>query len=652
MMAVFLTTMIPRNCAAILTMTRATGRHKSVLFGSSSTYFRGSAMKVLLSTRPFHRPTALVMMPEGPEVRTVVDQLQGGVQKRFLGVDWISGRYVRNGPPETFEAFMKTTFSDDSNNCDPTSDYRFDRIIEWNAKGKFIYIVLDDGHKKATVLDNDDLQRSIWITLAMTGRFVAEATHLADPANARWCLRLLDTTTGKVNNIYYHDSRNFGTIKFCLSKDLLTQKLLSLGPDILDPNTTEEEFVHLVANHRNQNTNICKFIMNQENICGVGNYILAEGLYRASIDPFASLHELQQAQQRLLFRELQSTAVESYQAQGMTRDKGGSYRDVQGNKGTYEFRLQVYGKKVCAKGNPVTQEVNGPHARTIWYTNDQLFMPRDERDRSKQTTPVIATTSITTTTTTTTASTVNKISMMQKDVQASNAVQQLTAGLRDSSWKSALSNCMASPSFQQLAMFLEKERNMGATIYPLEPDIFSSLNLCPLDNVKVVIVGQDPYHGKGQGQGLAFSVQVGVRVPPSLANIFKEARDDVAINKPQHGCLISWAEQGVLLLNTVLTVREGEANSHAKKGWEEFTTAVIAILNNETKGLVFLLWGNPAAKMACGVDESRHTVIRTSHPSPLGATKTSSPFLGSRCFSRTNKALQQSGRDSIDWNVN
>ena len=638
MMTLFMAMTIPRNCGAFL---RATGGHKTVLYGSSSTYFRGSAMKVLLTTRPFYQPTAFVMMPEGPEVRTVVDQLQGGVQKRFLGIHWISGRYVRNGPPETLEAFMET-MSNDSNNCDPMSDNNFDKILEWNAKGKFIYILLDDGHK-APVLDNDDLQRSIWITLAMTGRFVAEARHQADPTNARWCMRLLDTNTGKVNNIYYHDSRNFGTIKFCLSKDLLTKKLQSLGPDILDPNTTEEEFIQLFANHRNQNTNVCKFIMNQENICGIGNYILAEGLYRASIDPFASLHEIQQAQQRLLFRELQSTAVESYQAQGMTRQKGGSYRDVEGNKGTYDFSLQIYGKKVCAKGNPVIQEVDGPHARTIWYTNEQLFMPRSERDKGKLTPQVV--------TTTTTTTTINTTTMLQKDVKANSAVQRLTLGLRDISWKSALSNCLESPSFQQLATFLEKERNSGAIIYPPEPDIFSSLNLCPLDNVKVVIVGQDPYHGKGQGHGLAFSVQPGVRVPPSLANIFKEAQEDVGINKPQNGYLINWAEQGVLLLNAVLTVREGEANSHAKKGWEEFTTAIITILNKEKKDLVFLLWGNPAARMANGVDESRHTVIQTSHPSPLGATKTSSPFLGSRCFSRTNKALQLSGRDSIDWNV-
>jgi uracil-DNA glycosylase len=134
-------------------------------------------------------------------------------------------------------------------------------------------------------------------------------------------------------------------------------------------------------------------------------------------------------------------------------------------------------------------------------------------------------------------------------------------------------------------------------------------------------------------------------------NIFKELMDDVHIDTPQHGSLEYWADQGVLLLNTVLTVRQGEANSHARKGWEQFTDAVIEKLNNEKQGLVFLLWGNPAANKAGGVDDERHTIIRSSHPSPLGATKTSSPFLGSRCFSRANKALSDSGQTPIDWNV-
>ena len=189
------------------------------------------------------------------------------------------------------------------------------------------------------------------------------------------------------------------------------------------------------------------------------------------------------------------------------------------------------------------------------------------------------------------------------------------------------------------------------SIYPPADDIFQALNLCPLDRVKVVIVGQDPYHQKGQGHGLAFSVRRGVRPPPSLKNVVREAMTDVGITAPTHGNLEHWAEQGVLLLNTVLTVRQGEANSHAKRGWEDFTDSMINILNNEREGLVFLLWGNPAAKKAAGVDKSKHVIIQCSHPSPLGATKTKSPFIGSRVFSRANKALEDMGKGPIDWNI-
>lgn len=181
--------------------------------------------------------------------------------------------------------------------------------------------------------------------------------------------------------------------------------------------------------------------------------------------------------------------------------------------------------------------------------------------------------------------------------------------------------------------------------------VFAALNLCPMDQVKVVIVGQDPYHGPGQGHGLAFSVQKGVRPPPSLLNIFKEVQSDVGIPTPTHGNLEHWARQGVLLLNSVLTVRRGQANSHARQGWEKLTDEIIGILNERRTGLVFLLWGTPAHRKAAAVDESKHTVIRTSHPSPLGAAKTHSPFLGSRCFSRANAALESHGQAAIDWSV-
>jgi uracil-DNA glycosylase len=230
-------------------------------------------------------------------------------------------------------------------------------------------------------------------------------------------------------------------------------------------------------------------------------------------------------------------------------------------------------------------------------------------------------------------------------------VDRLLSSLKDPGWKESLANITSSATFKDLANFIENERQQGKTIYPPEEDIFSALNLCPLSQVRVVIVGQDPYHGRGQGHGLAFSVRKGIRPPPSLQNIFKEAINDVGIEPPSHGYLKCWAEQGVLLLNTVLTVREGEANSHANRGWEEFTDAIIETLNTQKEGLVFLLWGNPAAKKASGVDGSRHAIIKTSHPSPLGATKTKAPFLGSKCFSRANEALLQSGKESIDWSV-
>jgi uracil-DNA glycosylase len=197
------------------------------------------------------------------------------------------------------------------------------------------------------------------------------------------------------------------------------------------------------------------------------------------------------------------------------------------------------------------------------------------------------------------------------------------------------------------------------------------LNLTPLDKVKVVIVGQDPYHGPNQAHGLCFSVKRGQKIPPSLRNIYKELMTDPDVpnfqNLPQHGYLERWAQQGVLMINTVLTVRRGDANSHQKQGWEEFTDHVIRAVDrhcrSNKRSVVFLLWGKPASTKArtallengsSSVDSntmSRHTVIATSHPSPLGATKTDSPFLGSQCFSRANQALRKMGYEEIDWRV-
>lgn len=395
-----------------------------------------------------------------------------------------------------------------------------------------------------------------------------------------------------------------------------------------------------------------------QKICGIGNYILAEGLYRASIDPFCALQELTEEQQRLLFRELQATALTSYDAQGMTRGKGGAYRDVEGNRGQFEFQLQCYGRTTCAKGKEVIKEMDGPHGRTIWYTEDQLFMPRIMRfgsmddDEDKLDGEGSAPGKKRTTTKAKPMSTKSSHPARAVSTAAASGdpVERLLASLDDDGWRTALSDTTSSAEFRDLATFLETERG-SEVIYPPEEEVFSALSLCPLDNVKVVIVGQDPYHGPGQGHGLSFSVRPGVRPPPSLVNIFKEAQSDVGISPPTSGYLKCWAEQGVLLLNSVMTVRRGKANSHAKRGWENFTDDIVHVLNEEKEGLVFLLWGGPAHRKAASVDEGRHTVIRTSHPSPLGATKTASPFLGSKCFSRTNEALEANGKPGIDWNV-
>jgi uracil-DNA glycosylase len=390
---------------------------------------------------------------------------------------------------------------------------------------------------------------------------------------------------------------------------------------------------------------------------------LAEGLYRARIDPFCTLNELSENQQRSLLRELQATAVESYDRQGLTRRAGGSYRDVQGKRGTMESMLQCYGRRVCSRGMPVIQELNGPHGRTIWYTEDQLFRPRSQRiiqtpsddedisESSQYLDPTSAPEKMSKL----------KLSPNEPLTVSSNERLSISGGgdapfdlmsyLTDQSWNRALSSTFQSKEVGELTDFLRKEKEGNAIVYPPEHEIFAALNLCPLHDVKVVIVGQDPYHGPGQSHGLSFSVRRGIRPPPSLQNIFLEAQSDVGIPQPRHGDLTCWVQQGVLLLNTVLTVRAGEANSHSKKGWESVTDVIIKTLNEETNGLVFLLWGKPAHLKACNVDEARHTVIRTSHPSPLAAMKTNSPFLGSKCFSQTNEALKKYGKKIIDWSV-
>lgn len=216
------------------------------------------------------------------------------------------------------------------------------------------------------------------------------------------------------------------------------------------------------------------------------------------------------------------------------------------------------------------------------------------------------------------------------------------------SWKSRLLDVFASPAMQSLRAFLRAELAAGKTIYPPPAQIFAALDATPFDQVKVVILGQDPYHGPGQAHGLCFSVQPGVRPPPSLINIFKEIESDLGIAPPRHGHLMAWARQGVLLLNAVLTVERGRAGSHQGQGWEIFTDAVIDRLNRERDGLVFLLWGSPAQVKGRLLDTSRHLVLKARHPSPLSAH---GGFFGCRHFSKTNDWLRQHGQAPIDWSL-
>ena len=218
----------------------------------------------------------------------------------------------------------------------------------------------------------------------------------------------------------------------------------------------------------------------------------------------------------------------------------------------------------------------------------------------------------------------------------------------EASWKAELADEFSRDYMQALRDFLQQRKQAGHTIYPPGPQIFNALDHTPFEKVKVVIIGQDPYHGPGQAHGLCFSVQPGVAIPPSLQNIYKEIERDLGIKQPAHGCLISWADQGVLLLNAVLTVEAGQAGSHQGKGWELFTDAVINALNRKRDNLVFLLWGSYAQKKGAMIDRNRHLVLQSSHPSPLSAHR---GFLGNRHFSATNLYLAEHGLSSINWQL-
>lgn len=219
---------------------------------------------------------------------------------------------------------------------------------------------------------------------------------------------------------------------------------------------------------------------------------------------------------------------------------------------------------------------------------------------------------------------------------------------RCKSWQDVLGEEKTKPYFTSIMDFVKRERAAGKTIYPPQADIFNALKYTDFENVKVVILGQDPYHGPGQAHGLCFSVQKGVPNPPSLLNIFKEIHNDLALPIPAHGCLEHWARQGVLLLNTVLTVERGQAHSHAGKGWEQFTDTVIQALNDRRKGIVFLLWGAHAQKKGALIDPIDHYILKSTHPSPLSAHR---GFLGCRHFSKTNEILRKLGKTEVDWGL-
>lgn len=218
----------------------------------------------------------------------------------------------------------------------------------------------------------------------------------------------------------------------------------------------------------------------------------------------------------------------------------------------------------------------------------------------------------------------------------------------EESWKTALDAEFSSSYMAALKQFLVTEKERGKRIFPKGSEYFRALDLTPLSEVRVVILGQDPYHGDGQAHGLCFSVKPGVRTPPSLVNIYKELQADLGISPVRHGFLESWARQGVLLLNSVLTVEQGLAASHQGKGWERFTDAVIRRVNDEAESVVFMLWGAYAQRKAAFVDTSRHLVLKAAHPSPLAAHN---GFFGCRHFSRANEFLQSRGRQPIDWRL-
>ncbi|GIU09896.1 uracil-DNA glycosylase [Shewanella glacialipiscicola] len=216
-------------------------------------------------------------------------------------------------------------------------------------------------------------------------------------------------------------------------------------------------------------------------------------------------------------------------------------------------------------------------------------------------------------------------------------------------WQAFINDQKALPYFQQLSVFVDNERRAGKVVYPPETDIFNAFNITPLENVRVVLIGQDPYHGPNQAHGLCFSVKRGIKPPPSLANMYKELATDITgFLIPSHGDLSAWAEQGVLMLNTVLTVEQGKAHSHAKAGWETFTAAALGLLNRQTQPIIFILWGSHAIKKGQVITAPQHHVLTGPHPSPLSAYR---GFFGCGHFSQVNQLLLERGEAPIRWQV-
>ena len=231
---------------------------------------------------------------------------------------------------------------------------------------------------------------------------------------------------------------------------------------------------------------------------------------------------------------------------------------------------------------------------------------------------------------------------------AENNVRENNKVKLDPSWLNVLGNEFDQPYMQQLRQFLVEEKAQGKVIFPAGSNWFAAFNETPFDQVKVVILGQDPYHGPRQAHGLCFSVLPGVAVPPSLRNMYQELASDVGMNIPEHGCLSHWAQQGVLLLNATLTVEQGRAGAHQGQGWETFTDRAVQELNAQREGLVFLLWGSYAQKKGAFIDANKHLVLKAPHPSPLSAHR---GFFGCKHFSQTNEYLNQRGLPGIDWQL-